>query len=557
MADRVSGEGDPDVPKEVFELDKDERWQARLEEARARREVALREKAAGKPKKPRPKPWEIEGSGVDAPKPIEPIIQERGDDKFDFADRLETIKDTKPAAEEPKPVTPEPAAEAPPFVPKREKVPQAKPASARTPPPGDAPPMPTAAETAPEPRARPQPSLILPGAPDVADIAARYAATLDAPEDEWAADVEMEAEQGRVMAFPAPVPDPEPKPEYINKPVRKLSRYERRRGIRPLGMAFGLLILAALPLSTKAPPLETGPKMPVLSRFWIEPALGVTWSLGNRPAATDAARWRPESTVPALFAPDPPLSGFGALSVAELRVPALSTEALFSWEPMRPAVVASPPPDLPPASDRSGVPVIEPAPKALSGPPEAAIPSEILPNVSPPPRQLTPPSIRAIQPDPRPGATRDEAKVAPESALRVTVLAPPQGNKVVADDIAEEVRTQGHELVRVKPVDFNINTRNVRYFHEADRASAARLAERYDAELRDFTWFRPRPVEGTAELWLVGRGSGTFGNTTDGGRVKPSLPLGLRVPLERAFERLGLGRELPRVLSPSRSQGSN
>ena len=38
-------------PKEVVELDKDERWQARLEEARARREIALREKAANPQKK--------------------------------------------------------------------------------------------------------------------------------------------------------------------------------------------------------------------------------------------------------------------------------------------------------------------------------------------------------------------------------------------------------------------------------------------------------------------------------------------------------------------------
>jgi|GEM_PF-6686508 len=62
----MSKEGDPGVPKKgVFELDKDERWQARLDEARARREVALREKAAGIARKPRPKPWEIEGSDVE------------------------------------------------------------------------------------------------------------------------------------------------------------------------------------------------------------------------------------------------------------------------------------------------------------------------------------------------------------------------------------------------------------------------------------------------------------------------------------------------------------
>ena len=93
MADRASGGGIPGVPKQVFELDKDERWQARLEDARARREIALREKAGGKPQKARPKPWEVEGAAYDAPKPIEPVIQDRGDEKIDFADRLETIRE--------------------------------------------------------------------------------------------------------------------------------------------------------------------------------------------------------------------------------------------------------------------------------------------------------------------------------------------------------------------------------------------------------------------------------------------------------------------------------
>ena len=61
--------------------------------------------------------------------------------------------------------------------------------------------------------------------------------------------------------------------------------------------------------------------------------------------------------------------------------------------------------------------------------------------------------------------------------------------------------------MRIREVDFPISERNLRYFHDADRAEAARLARAYGAELRDFTWFRPEPLPGTAELWLSGAGT--------------------------------------------------
>ena len=47
MADRsAKAPGDPGESRSLVELDKDDRWQARLEEARARREVALRQNRA-------------------------------------------------------------------------------------------------------------------------------------------------------------------------------------------------------------------------------------------------------------------------------------------------------------------------------------------------------------------------------------------------------------------------------------------------------------------------------------------------------------------------------
>ena len=544
MADRASGEGDPGVPKEVFELDKDERWQARLDEARARREIALREKAAGKPQKPRPKPWEIEGSTVEKPSEIEPIIQERGDDKFDFADRLETIREAKETARPPRPAPIKPAPEPEEMRPPVAASPSRAPAR-RAP--------------APEVRARPQPSLILPGAPDVADLAARYAATLDraAPVDPDVTEPDGSAPErversAELVALPtARRPAGEPK-EQVDE---RLSRAERRRGIRPLGMAFGLLALAALPLSTQAPPLETGPSMPVIDALRIQPALGVTWSIYEQPFQTRAGDWRPGKAPAAL----------GPVVVAPLPPPLLDSVALppepdlrgpggVEWRGPEPVARSSVPTLAPTVSEVDGLPVFGEAPNRLpttgSDPADVTAP-EPTGAVSAPPRPATLQDDPAEAPPPpaaRPAT--DQETVVEANPLRVTILAPARVDRALADTIASGVQNDGHELVRVRDVDFSISERNVRYFHDADRAAAARMAERYDAELRDFTWFRPAPVEGTAELWLAGRAAS--GNSSGREQPNPS-PVGAGVAergsfLGRVFDELGLGTELPQAL---------
>ncbi|NNL36033.1 MAG: hypothetical protein HKP35_09465 [Silicimonas sp.] len=95
----------------------------------------------------------------------------------------------------------------------------------------------------------------------------------------------------------------------------------------------------------------------------------------------------------------------------------------------------------------------------------------------------------------------------PLSDLRVTILVPSAGDPAEAEAIAENVLARGHDLARIKPVDLKINERNVRYFHGRDRGEAARLADAYDARLRDFTSFRPTPKDGTVEIWLAGNGA--------------------------------------------------
>ncbi len=536
MADRAGGEGKPSVPKEVFELDKDERWQARLDEARARREVALREKAAGKPQKPRPKPWEVDGAAVEKPTPIEPVIQERGDDKFDFADRLETIRESQPSKHASKDVEP-PLREVPPE-PEPAPPEPVRPAAQRAP--------------APETRARPQPSLILPGAPDVADLAARYAATLEAPTP--------------VEIAPASTDQPHDEPEHTaelvalpvagsppaaEQPVKTETRADRRRGIRPLGMAFGLVALAAMPFGTEAPPLETGPDMPLVDVFRFQPALGVTWSLYEPPVQTVSGEWVPAAPPTPLA----PVSFAAPVRVTDdigiLPVPAEEGSATLVWRGLDP-FAANGPDVLSPPETRA------PAPPLLSTSPYAPVP----------PTAGTAPSAPVVGPDaggavsapPRPERLleggRDLAPVAPPASrpndtvvegdpLRVTILAPSRADRALADDLARDVQNDGHELVRVRTIETSISERNVRFFHEADRGAAARMAERYGAELRDFTWFEPKPKEGTAELWLSGRTAP--GNTSGRSQEAPADSSRSEV-LNQVFESLGLGTELPEAI---------
>ncbi|MEO0916909.1 MAG: hypothetical protein AAFY31_07990 [Pseudomonadota bacterium] len=550
MADRAGSEEQPGVPKEVFELDKDERWQARLDEARARREVALREKAAGKPQKPRPKPWEVDGMSIEDMPEIDPIIQERGDDKFDFADRLETIRTPKTDAVESGPPTevPEPVFKPTRRAPKPAPVVEKAEAPSPPPPPPSAPPLRRTIPQAPAPeaRTRPQPSLVLPDAPDVSELAARYAATLDT----------AEVVTSRRLSEPVSVPEPKRHtaelvalPPMAGAPhdapvLEPEAAIDRRRVIRPLGMALVLLVFASLPLTTEAPPLETGPPMPVVDTLRVQPALGVTWSLNAFPFRTSTSQWRPAPKPRQLAAPP----AVDAVDVAvSSQVDALVAPSSIrldepDWQTVLP--LAPTPRDVP------ALPNLGPdtAPAAVEAAPvepvEAAPDSSV---AAPPrpdgPRDETVPLAPADPPAARPEAAAPAETVVEADRLRVTVLAPTRTDRALAEAIAGGIQSDGHELVRLRNVDFSISERNVRYFHAVDQRAAAQLAERYDAELRDFTWFRPSPVVGTAELWLAGTAPG--GNTS--GRTQPGN--GDRSEfLGNVFYRLGLGTELPENL---------
>ncbi|MEL6889897.1 MAG: hypothetical protein AAFO86_14465, partial [Pseudomonadota bacterium] len=360
---------------------------------------------------------------------------------------------------------------------------------------------------APELRARPQPSLILPGAPDVADIAARYAATLETPAPLTSrtpppAPVEERAPTRRsadlvtlpTAAKPAQPPAPQP----------ALSRRERRIGIRPLGMALALLGFAALPLTTEAPELEIGPTMPDVTRFRMQPALGITWALAEPPALTE-----PVTAIARLLPPPPlvpvPLERSVAVQ-SDVDLPPLTGPTLtgaLNWSDVEgvlkqntgdvvatpqasdaPPVALAPPPAQPAVADNPLEPTAPPPPRAdeTQAPPVAE--AEAGPEASQPaPQRLEgveaapprPPALRDPEtptPPPAPTARPTPSDTVVEAVierdpLRVTVLAPARVERAFADDIAARISGDGHALVRIKDIDFNISTRNVRYFHEA------------------------------------------------------------------------------------------
>lgn len=511
-------------PKEVVELDKDERWQARLEEARARREVALREKAAAPRKKQRRKPWEEEPGDDPDDFEIKPIIQDKPESEkdVDLADRLEAAKAAKP-----KPV-PEPVPEIEPEIaqepepePEPEPTPRVVPqfrSKARSfdeiMPPDEAPTV--APAPLPKRKKRRENKLVAPGAPDVIDLAQRYASTLKPPVN---VTEPFDTVPREVVSTPPPGP--------MVMPVR------RARTRRPFGLGLIVLAFSLVPLAQMAPPLEKGPEQPASPYFGLPPALGLTTSMVWPVAPTQSGEW---------LAPPPP-AALGAVPRFEASplkdvgpiiglVPGLGAapEAAMSgglnWSlgasplplpPLAPLVAA-------PAPDAPGEPLEVPVPRPRPIAPELESEAPLTPAPAPtpltepvtgpnngtvversqPPRGPELTEIAAPDARPRPAAPTPVAP--PASPLKVTILVPAASDPAAAEEIAQDTQARGHELTRIQQVNLSISEPNVRYFYDEDRAEAERLAKAYGAEVKDFTWFKPAPERGTTEIWLSGSG---------------------------------------------------
>lgn len=465
---------DDDPLRDIVDLNKDDRWQARLAEARARREIALREKAgANVPPKRKPKPWE-EDAGEDPDDfVIEPLIpvKEEVENKVDFADRVEVMREVvsrDPAkgrdAQPPDRPTSQPVS----F---DEIIP---PAAGRT----------DRNQRKKQPARKKEDSLIAADAPEVAALATRYAATLK----------------------PEPVVEAAPEPEHergTEEPaVTEAEDVIVRR--RPRGLALLLVALAILPFTTLAPPLEKGPQVPSVRGFGLVPALGMTSAMLWRPAETVSDEWQP----PNLLSPNRLLSVTPSFPVGVLRrvdgFPATPDVGAETAQVSVGGVASAPPAAQPaPLASPQGLdvsPVRMPgfaSPVPRSRPPEIGQAAGVAPGDDTR-YQTGPASDTAVSPTPAPAA--------PVAPLRVTILVPLDADRAIAEAFADDVRTRGHSVSRVLDVNLSISARNLRYFHVSDRQEASRLAKAYAASLKDFSWFRPKPEAGTVELWLSGKG---------------------------------------------------
>lgn len=451
MADRAYRENDPS--KGVFDLENDERWQERLAEARARRELVLKQKAEQGLRKPKPKPWEIDAER-DRPNSFTPPPSEGGKG-FDFADRVKSMRrkhdDTVNEL----------------LVPEKEPERPKKKIDFTPPPPEDQ--LSDVSVVVPTPAFR-EPgaaSLVAPEAPDIAEIAARYASSLapehDDPQDrsylrkpmEAASEVEADDALSDTVA--------EPQPIY-------------RRG-RPYGLIFAVMLLAIIPLFASAPAsINRGPVPVSQVYFGVQPALGITSPMILEPEPV-ARVVLPKAmlTVPQKTAQVRPAYGPEfARSVSQSAAPTTDPVYVSTWIGID-------------SVSRIGLPVAPVVTDELS----VYLPDSSAPQLSPKP--LARPAEQAsLQP------------VAPANPLRVTILVTDGASSEIAATIRDDIVSRGHAISQIMQMPLKISSRNLRYFHGDDRVAASELAQLYGAKLRDFTSFRPSPRLGVVELWLDG-----------------------------------------------------
>jgi hypothetical protein len=105
---------------------------------------------------------------------------------------------------------------------------------------------------------------------------------------------------------------------------------------------------------------------------------------------------------------------------------------------------------------------------------------------------------------------RDEPpSVAGNPGIALAIFAPSALDPEQIRGVLTGIRAAGVESPEARPVGLAISSTQVRYYHEADRRAAERVASAAGATLRDFTTYSPEPPSGTVELWLAGKPRGT------------------------------------------------
>ena len=303
MAD--GAERQSDIVPGGYDQRRDANWQARLEEARAKREIALRKKRANVQPKKRLKPWEEEGAAVlDEDMDFSPAST-----GLEFSDRVDAMR----VQGKPKYI---------PFsapAPVESETPTSQPGSNWSP---DIDQEPLAPVPAPEPERAteapiqaPQPSARVSSVNDVFSDP-----IFDEPPAAKEPDPKADEEADTIPIALLRVPPPEParrrvpvikdEPEVseveaeaidtetatsalepAKKPIKK------RSGLMTMAVFF-LAAIAIGPIYKFTQPIERGPLVYTLSSFPVEPAFGLTSPMFEQPTPTKSREWRPASLVP-------------------------------------------------------------------------------------------------------------------------------------------------------------------------------------------------------------------------------------------------------------------
>jgi hypothetical protein len=147
-----------------------------------------------------------------------------------------------------------------------------------------------------------------------------------------------------------------------------------------------------------------------------------------------------------------------------------------------------------------------PAPDASPTRPAAALAMAALTDASPAPASLVVPGgLSSVVPVafPWPPAAEEPGLPGAE-ALFVRLAVPQTVPEAEAEEIASLLREIGVGDSRVTRVGFKVSETHVRFYRPADAPAAAALAEMLGTEARDHSTFRPRPPDGTLEVFLAG-----------------------------------------------------
>jgi hypothetical protein len=88
--------------------------------------------------------------------------------------------------------------------------------------------------------------------------------------------------------------------------------------------------------------------------------------------------------------------------------------------------------------------------------------------------------------------------------LSLRVIAPGTVPPDETEALVARLGALGIGDTRVTPVGFKVSETHVRYYHREDAAAAEALAGVLGTEARDHTAFRPRPPDGTVEVFVAG-----------------------------------------------------